>query len=542
MKSASSKIVLSCTMALIAGYAAIPTAAQSRGGETKSKPDSSYIRKQKLKTPSGVGLIKSGSRSKPGAGGEGGLAGAPIVNEGFEAFATGPVNGQFGWTTFAAAVNAPVVSTTSPIGGTKSVELPQGGVATGTLNGVFSPTSVQPAGDYTAIAKINIPNTGGAIYDIAFQAPSQSMITSRVSFYYDDADGDSVLGDVLVYDGAAGAPQITGFEYTPGTTHTLKVELDNTNSQQRYFLDGTLIWVGTIWAGNAVEQAVLFSDSFQLPGEIGRIDDVSFEPGVAPPPAPPTADVTDDCVVNVTDLLAVIAAWGATGANSADVNGDLVVNVTDLLAVIAQWNQTCPTVPNGACCNAGSCSSTSFIACETAGGTFQGGTVNCADVTCPQPTLNDHPAGAIDITANINGAAINDDNTGATPTAGNDADLPAGALDACIWTGDTTTAHNTMWYKFTAPASGTVTLGTCTTLSTGGLNDSIIGVFTGTPGSLAPWSCAEDTAGCGATTDYLSRVSPAGLTAGQVYYVVVGNPGGWGGSTPGPFVLTITDP
>jgi hypothetical protein len=52
------------------------------------------------------------------------------------------------------------------------------------------------------------------------------------------------------------------------------------------------------------------------------------------------ADVNDDGVVNITDLLAVIAAWGALGG-PADVNFDGVVNIKDLLDVIAAWG-ACP--------------------------------------------------------------------------------------------------------------------------------------------------------------------------------------------------------
>jgi hypothetical protein len=51
------------------------------------------------------------------------------------------------------------------------------------------------------------------------------------------------------------------------------------------------------------------------------------------------ADVSGDGMVNITDLLAVIAAWGQPGG-PADVNGDGVVNISDLLAVIAAWG-TC---------------------------------------------------------------------------------------------------------------------------------------------------------------------------------------------------------
>jgi len=66
-------------------------------------------------------------------------------------------------------------------------------------------------------------------------------------------------------------------------------------------------------------------------------------PDIAPLPS-------GDGLVNVTDLLAVIGAWGACGnpANCpADISpagppvGDDVVNVADLLAVIGGWG-TCP--------------------------------------------------------------------------------------------------------------------------------------------------------------------------------------------------------
>jgi hypothetical protein len=59
--------------------------------------------------------------------------------------------------------------------------------------------------------------------------------------------------------------------------------------------------------------------------------------GVEPCPA----DINGDNVVSITDLLAVISAWGHTGPHPADVNGDNIVNVADLLAVIAMWG-VCP--------------------------------------------------------------------------------------------------------------------------------------------------------------------------------------------------------
>jgi hypothetical protein len=49
------------------------------------------------------------------------------------------------------------------------------------------------------------------------------------------------------------------------------------------------------------------------------------------------ADVNGDGVVDVLDLLEVIANWGACPGCASDVNGDGIVDVLDLLAVIAAW-------------------------------------------------------------------------------------------------------------------------------------------------------------------------------------------------------------
>ena len=58
--------------------------------------------------------------------------------------------------------------------------------------------------------------------------------------------------------------------------------------------------------------------------------------GTLGPASGEPADVNGDGVVNVLDLLAVIAAWGSPGGPE-DVNSDGVVDVLDLLAVIAAW-------------------------------------------------------------------------------------------------------------------------------------------------------------------------------------------------------------
>ena len=49
-----------------------------------------------------------------------------------------------------------------------------------------------------------------------------------------------------------------------------------------------------------------------------------------------TGDINGDSIVDVTDLLEVVGAWGNTGG-PADVNGDGIVNVADVLAVVEVW-------------------------------------------------------------------------------------------------------------------------------------------------------------------------------------------------------------
>ena len=58
--------------------------------------------------------------------------------------------------------------------------------------------------------------------------------------------------------------------------------------------------------------------------------------------APCPADINVDTNVNVTDLLALLAAWGSCPPPCPpDINNDGFVNVTDLLALLGAWG-SCP--------------------------------------------------------------------------------------------------------------------------------------------------------------------------------------------------------
>lgn len=65
--------------------------------------------------------------------------------------------------------------------------------------------------------------------------------------------------------------------------------------------------------------------------EDGRLIAEVTGPGAAP-------DVDGDGTVGLSDLLAVLAAWGPCGDCPADVDGDGSVTLSDLLAVLAAWD------------------------------------------------------------------------------------------------------------------------------------------------------------------------------------------------------------
>ena len=106
--------------------------------------------------------------------------------------------------------------------------------------------------------------------------------------------------------------------------------------------------------------------------------------------APCNADVDNDNVVGVEDLLAVIGTFGEVGDGSARPlgdcaplpTGDCTVNVEDVLAVIGGFGANCtPVDPTGGCCMSnGDCSTYTEAACNSMGGSYLGDDSDCS--TC----------------------------------------------------------------------------------------------------------------------------------------------------------------
>jgi hypothetical protein len=63
-------------------------------------------------------------------------------------------------------------------------------------------------------------------------------------------------------------------------------------------------------------------------------------PGDCDPPSDCVGDINGDGEVNVTDVLALVGAWGTSGGPE-DINDDGIVNVSDLLLLIDAWG-ACP--------------------------------------------------------------------------------------------------------------------------------------------------------------------------------------------------------
>ncbi len=139
--------------------------------------------------------------------------------------------------------------------------------------------------------------------------------------------------------------------------------------------------------------------------------------------------------------------------------------------------------------------------------------------------LNDLPCDAIEVSV---GASISGDNS-----CSSGSNEPA---SASCWTSSNT--MNTVWYFFTAPASGSTIVRTLP----GSLRNTQIAVYSGVCGStMSLVACNNDASPCGNmiynTPTYMSQVSLTGLTPGVKYYIVVDGTAAYTGT----FGLMVVD-
>jgi hypothetical protein len=107
-------------------------------------------------------------------------------------------------------------------------------------------------------------------------------------------------------------------------THGLAFAIDEWNDHVRRYVQGGGIQAGAIHASGV---SSVGARTFLL--SIG--DTIN---GV---PLPPCGDSSGDGQVDVTDLLAILAAWGACGGCPEDFDGNGMVDVADLLFALGTW-------------------------------------------------------------------------------------------------------------------------------------------------------------------------------------------------------------
>lgn len=138
----------------------------------------------------------------------------------------------------------------------------------------------------------------------------------------------------------------------------------------------------------------------------------------------------------------------------------------------------------------------------------------------PPPPSNDDPCGATSLTVgNASCTPTNGTNANATGTSGPPAP------------GCANYSGSDVWYSFTAPAGGTVTIET----AAGSLTDSGIALYSATAcgGTFTLIECDDDDG-----PGYMSAITRSGLTPGQTYYIRIW---GYNGDT-GTFTICVATP
>ncbi len=254
----------------------------------------------------------------------------------------------------------------------------------------------------------------------------------------------------------------------------------------------------------------------------------SFETGTI---ASATASATDAAACGGTEDDDV---WFSFVANDALQNISLfnvAGTTTDLYHSL--WTGDCGTltlVP-GSCSDADNSVPTGLIAGQTyyirvystTAATGQTTTFSICVGTPPPPPANDDCTGAIEIIPGGDFAAspVIGSNVSSTSTVG----LPTFSCQ--------TNRSNDVWYSVVVPASGTLTIETNSAPGTT-MTDSVIGIYTGTCGSLVEVGCDDDSS----TDGNFSKEVLTGLTPGETIYIGVWK---YGTSSDGAFQLSAYD-
>ncbi len=279
-------------------------------------------------------------------------------------------------------------------------------------------------------------------------------------------------------------------------------------------------------------------------------------------------DITGDGIVDTSDLLEVISQWDECGDGTyrptADIaplpNGDCCVNLTDILAVIAAWGSDCNTYgacclidgdcqadtssgscfelggycagsdtscvdvscDAGACCyDAQTCIDLSDVECVSTGGTFEGEGTGCDTFDCAALEAGDECDNALVATLGSNAF----DTTGMTPST------PAPDETFCEDTNLAWSNSDDVWFEFVAAQSHNYSFSLCDSNS----YDTSMALYAGSCNNQI--GCNGDAEDVDPTCQQYYSSLDSYLTKGETYYIRIG---GWLGET-GQGTLSITE-
>jgi hypothetical protein len=185
---------------------------------------------------------------------------------------------------------------------------------------------------------INTPNlavpAGADTFSLTVQSPTNGSLSCKITLREDD-NGDGII-DV---NGADDQWESPTFMLTAGTNaYNIPTALfqdlnpGDGNDARNFTTVTRMAYFITFESRDAYPGGQIVGPVSFLIDHVGLF----VGPQTIPNPQVP-GDVNGDGVVNVGDLLAVIAAWGVASSSPADLNNDGVVNVADLLLVISHW-------------------------------------------------------------------------------------------------------------------------------------------------------------------------------------------------------------
>ncbi len=239
----------------------------------------------------------------------------------------------------------------------------------------------------------------------------------------------------------------------------------------------------------------------------------------------PTITNSTPASARVNSAATTITVTGTNFGSTSEVILNPDTGGTTITTSFVSATQLTATVPASFMAGFGSTNSVGVQNPPPGGGT----TVTTSTVTLPTFTVvapaptNDNFASAMTVTLNAGTFTDTKDSSGATTQTSDPVPPCAQNVQIPFVTG----VSNTIWYKFTPTASGTIT----DVDTIGSSYDSVLSIWTGSAGSLTKFACNDDI-NPGIVTE--SQLTNLGVNAGTTYYIMVSS---FGPADPNPVAL-----